>query len=287
MKKVEWYHGLIVFILFLILVNLIGSMAVLAYFDLQGIPISNMEMLFGFEAILLQTSIMFIFFILTPIGYLKLLRVNIKTFFEFEKPEGKTILFSILLMLSVGFLLDAAMMDIGKIYPWFDKGLVDLGGLNFHEMLASLFEGKSFLNMLILLIFIGVFPGFGEEFLFRGFMQRVYINRFSFVSSVILSGGLFGLVHVPQQLSQGVAAFLISFVLGYIYHKTRNLWYPILCHALNNSLFGIMVYIDPESVKNGSDLSWPILLVLLLIAIYSCRYFILLKRPEDILVRTN
>lgn len=72
-----------------------------------------------------------------------------------------------------------------------------------------------------------------EEIMFRGLLFKSLERAFrSPAAAIIISGLLFGLWH--GSLVQGVYTAMMGIVLAYVYHKTRNLWFPILIHMLNN-----------------------------------------------------
>ena len=139
----------------------------------------------------------------------------------------------------------------------------------------------------MLILFVGVFAGFGEEFFFRGFMQRILMNRMNFFWAIVFSGGLFGLIHTVQDMSQALFAFLISFYLGYIYLKSNNLWIPVICHVVNNSFFGTMSYLFPEEMMEKSEPTLMPLLIWVPIAVGVIYYFMNYVKLEKIEDTTN
>lgn len=271
MKKIDWYHSLFVFGLFFILVNIFGSMIMIAYSDfILGEPFS-FHMQFELSGIIIGASTMLIFMVLTPILYLKLLKVDYKSFFDIKKPSAKDVVLATIGVIAIGTVISWIMAQLTESYPRMNDGLIPMG-IDFHEEVAKHFRDASFLATLGLVIIIGVFPGIGEEVLFRGFMQRLLQQRFNFFMAVILSGGLFASVHLIQQISQAIAAFLISFYLGYLFYKTKNLALPIVGHIVNNSLFGFMSYFFPDLPANEAP---PMLAVLVSAAVgaYTIYYF--------------
>ncbi len=79
---------------------------------------------------------------------------------------------------------------------------------------------------------------FSEELLFRGgiqgFLQRRYGRPYM---SILISALIFGIIHVNP--AQVIGAGLLGILLGWLYYRTRNLWYPIFLHAINNTLAAI------------------------------------------------
>lgn len=86
------------------------------------------------------------------------------------------------------------------------------------------------------------FVGFVEELLFRGVLQPVLQSRFGAIPGVLLSSGLFGLMHSGYGLPQELAfAFVIGLLLGMLYDWTGSLGVVTILHgALNVFLFAVL-----------------------------------------------
>lgn len=107
------------------------------------------------------------------------------------------------------------------------------------------------------LVFLGacLFPGIGEEILFRGFLGRGLLARHGVLAGVTLTSLLFGLIHIDPV--QGCGAMFLGFGLHGVFLATRSLTASILVHTLNNALaFAVMKYADqlPEAgLTAGAD----------------------------------
>lgn len=71
-----------------------------------------------------------------------------------------------------------------------------------------------------------------EELIFRGLTQRILEREFSFWTANLLQSLFFGIVHGNPV--QGIYAFFIGILLGYLARRYQNLWAPILCHFAVN-----------------------------------------------------
>ena len=103
-------------------------------------------------------------------------------------------------------------------------------------------------NLKIALLFIGIvflFNAPAEEFLFRGIVQERLGETFSPWSSIILTGALFSVFHVPPYLmtatvTETIAPTFIVFggalVFGWLYNYSDNLLVPIVAHAIFNAV---------------------------------------------------
>ena len=74
-----------------------------------------------------------------------------------------------------------------------------------------------------------------EELCFRGIILHRWTLKWDLRTSVVLSSLLFGLFHADV-----IGAAMFGFVMAVLYIKTRSLWVPIFCHALNNTAAYIM-----------------------------------------------
>ena len=84
---------------------------------------------------------------------------------------------------------------------------------------------------------IGIVTPAAEEFLFRGFIQRIFHRNMPAGLAIVLSSMLFAAAHFD--VSALPAAALLGATYGYLFYLTGNLFYPILGHVLFNlfSLF--------------------------------------------------
>jgi len=94
-------------------------------------------------------------------------------------------------------------------------------------------------------LLVGVWPMFGEEFFYRGFLFKGLKSHTSPTVAAIISSSLFGLRHALQlvylwpsyPLAAGIAYFLWAAGFGLIwdwaYHRSQSLWPCIATHAAN------------------------------------------------------
>ena len=113
-----------------------------------------------------------------------------------------------------------------------------------------------------------IFAGFAEELLFRGILFR-WIEEFAGTwVALIVTAGLFGLVHIENPNATWFSSFAIAveagLLLGGAYMLTRSLWAPIGLHAAWNFtqgyIFDIPVSGVPENGLTHAKLSGPALL---------------------------
>lgn len=88
------------------------------------------------------------------------------------------------------------------------------------------------LYVAVLTIFVPIW----EELLFRGIFFTKLSQRFSTLTSIVISAFIFTLGH-PLIVGSILYIFGIGVCLAYTYKKTNNLLVPIGIHVLNNSFY--------------------------------------------------
>lgn len=142
---------------------------------------------------------------------------------------------------------------------------------------------------LISLIILAVTIGMAEEFFFRGFIQGEIVDAYGksrkqVIISVVVSGVIFGLVHLTNALSgqdiittlmQVIQASSLGILLGSIYFITKNIWSVVFLHAFYD--FAIMLG-EVNSYKdciNSTDISMVMLIFTIVgTLVYSIIYLV-------------
>lgn len=91
-----------------------------------------------------------------------------------------------------------------------------------------------------------VIAPFVEEIVFRGFVYRIIRSRYSFIISLFLSAGIFGMIHGLTIPLYALNAFLIGIPLAWVYEKSGSLIPGIVMHMTNNALFFILMILLPN-----------------------------------------
>ncbi|MEG0780768.1 MAG: CPBP family intramembrane glutamic endopeptidase, partial [Oscillospiraceae bacterium] len=92
------------------------------------------------------------------------------------------------------------------------------------------------------------FSVFLQEFLARVFIHEnierifaVYGKKKAGVAAVILSSLFFACVHLHKGFYYMVGAFVLSLVLGMLYHKTSNFWVIFLIHSIAGDILSSLI----------------------------------------------
>ena len=75
---------------------------------------------------------------------------------------------------------------------------------------------------------------FGEELFFRAFLFRAVQARWGLIAGMVVSGGLFAVVHF--EVSVFVPFWGIGMLFAWTYHRSGSLWTPVIAHAIFNSV---------------------------------------------------
>jgi membrane protease YdiL (CAAX protease family) len=106
--------------------------------------------------------------------------------------------------------------------------------------------------LLLSIVGIAIIPAVGEELVFRGVFQnlfkRVTENKHL---AIWISAFIFSAIHL--EFSNFVVRLLIGGLFGYLYDWTKNIYIPIVAHAVFNSFSLIIGYL---LTNNYIDESW-------------------------------
>jgi len=103
-------------------------------------------------------------------------------------------------------------------------------------------------NLIITILAGWIIGGFYEEIIFRGFIQTSIQqwftrNKYSFWLAGFLTSSLFGLYHWQQGIFGVVATFLGGLFWTFLLWRYKgNLWYPIISHAIYDTIALTMIY---------------------------------------------
>ena len=101
----------------------------------------------------------------------------------------------------------------------------------------------SFAMMILNLFIIAILPAVGEEFFFRGVLQKILIRLFkSGHVAIWVTAFIFSAIHF--QFFGFVPRFILGLIFGYLFFWSSTLWLPVISHFINNAVPVIMSYIQ-------------------------------------------
>jgi len=109
----------------------------------------------------------------------------------------------------------------------------------------------TFPGMILNLIMIAILPAIGEELIFRGVFQKIFIKLFkSGHIAIWFMAILFSTLHF--QFFGFVPRLILGVVFGYLFFWSGNLWLPIMSHFVNNAFPVIITYFQDARQLNVS-----------------------------------
>ncbi len=131
----------------------------------------------------------------------------------------------------------------GRTGQWM-KGMEEEAAKQIVAMLKIHTPAELFKN----LVFIALFAGIGEEFFFRGILQRMFIRLTKNPwMGIILTAAIFSGIHF--QFYGFFPRMLLGILLGAIYWYSGSLWVAILCHFLYDATVIVAIYFKPEMLQ--------------------------------------
>lgn len=152
---------------------------------------------------------------------------------------------------------------------------------NAQSLTAEMMQMSNLAELLVMILIVGILTGIGEEFVFRGILQRLFLNKFHDPHIAVWTTAiLFSAVHF--QFYGFVPRMMLGAFFGYLLVWSGNIWLPVIAHALNNSLSVIGAYmqkgaeegtlIDTLGTEKG-DIGWVIAgMILTVVTIGILRY---------------
>lgn len=111
----------------------------------------------------------------------------------------------------------------------------------YNKILETFLQMKTSGDLFINLCVMALLPAIGEELFFRGALQKVLL-RISGKPwlAIFVSSTIFALLHLT--IFKIMPIFTLGLLLGTVYYLTKNLWYTIILHFLNNALAVLAFY---------------------------------------------
>lgn len=98
----------------------------------------------------------------------------------------------------------------------------------------------SWQDLLFNLFMIAILPAIGEELLFRGIIQKLFMQwTRNHHAAIVIAAVLFSAMHM--QFLSFLPRFALGLILGYLFVWSGKIWVPILAHFFNNAA-ALVVY---------------------------------------------
>jgi uncharacterized protein len=165
-------------------------------------------------------------------------------YLKLRKPNLISVLVSALIVFSIlPFINYLSSVNESMVLPTFLSGIEEW--MKSKEIQASLLtenflKTSTYRGLLLNILIVAILPAIGEEFLFRGVIQKLMQEITNNIHwAVIISAIVFSAFHI--QFYGFLPRFMLGLILGYLFVFTGSLWVPIIAHFINN-LASVLVY---------------------------------------------
>jgi membrane protease YdiL (CAAX protease family) len=150
---------------------------------------------------------------------------------------------------------------------------------NAKEITDAFLSDTSASGLIINLIMIALLPALGEEFLFRGVLQKLLHQWFKNVHwAVIVSAVIFSAMHF--QFYGFLPRTILGVLFGYLFVITKSLWIPITAHFINNGAAVVAAYLfqqqflesDYHEFGRTTDFLWVLISAITVVALFFAVY---------------
>lgn len=242
----------------LLIITLLGSVLALLIFDINLSvllkDLTNEMNVDVYKFFLTITSIGF--FLLPPIILGYLFTGNSISYLQFDvTPRLRSVFLSVIIVIAalpaINFFAEfnSQLFD----YLFTENNWMKMKEEELLEVTEALLNVDSVGGMLFNLFMIAVIPAFGEELLFRGVLQKIFIKWTKNIHiGIIISAILFSALHL--QFYGFFPRLMIGIFFGYLLVWTGSIWIPIIAHFINNASVILFTYLaDMGHVSEDID----------------------------------
>lgn len=155
----------------------------------------------------------------------------------------------------------------------------------YNRALQVFLQMKTFGDLLVNLFIMALLPAIAEELFFRGALQKTLL-RLSGKPwlAILISSLIFGLLH--GTFFKLLPIFTLGLLLGTVYYVTRNLWYTITIHFLNNAFAVLSVYYAGQNnffkKLANDDISVPLYAAIISLIVAGAIVYFIKKKSDKV-----
>ncbi|MCX6258193.1 MAG: CPBP family intramembrane metalloprotease [Bacteroidia bacterium] len=196
-------------------------------------------------------------FVVPPLIFARLSGSNIADYLKAGKfPQTRSV-FLVLILLMVALPLINFFTDINStlklpqflepVEKWM-KETEDYAG----RITEDFLNVRSIGGLMVNLLMIAVIPAVGEEFLFRGILQRLFSEwtRNKHIG-ILIAAVLFSAFHL--QFYGFLPRMMLGLLFGYLFIWSESIWLPVAAHFFNNSFAVLSWFIANKEVNDKID----------------------------------
>ncbi|MBR9923342.1 MAG: CPBP family intramembrane metalloprotease [Bacteroidetes bacterium] len=123
-----------------------------------------------------------------------------------------------------------------------------------NELVQSLLVMETPFELLFTLLIMAAAPALGEEFIFRGLIQRLLELKTNKPHLAIFTAAvIFSAFHM--QFEGFFPRLMLGLMLGYLFYWTRSIWVPVAVHFVYNGIQVVAAWYMPEMIQEPADTS--------------------------------
>lgn len=135
--------------------------------------------------------------------------------------------------LNRGSFVYAALMIIAFRVVFDNSLTLWISNIPMPKFINEAFEELS-ISPIILILSVAVVAPIYEEVIFRGILLKGMAKKINPIIALVVSALFFAVMHM--NIPQGINAFLLGLVIGFIYLRTGSIYLSIFSHFVNNFL---------------------------------------------------
>ncbi len=192
---------------------------------------------------------LFMFFIPAFLFGIFLYRKNILKMMDSDKTPNSVLFPLVFLIIITTLPLVAFSIKINQSIPvpeWVTEFGNSSQGL-ISAILKMETPGELFINLLI----IAFIPAIGEEWIFRGIIQKKISNKINIHFAIWISAIIFSAVHF--HFEGFIARMILGAILGYLFYWSGNLWVAVWGHFCNNAYAVLGQYFFSEQLPSNPE----------------------------------
>jgi len=198
----------------------------------------------------LQVAQFFGLFLLPSLLCAWLFSTNSRKYLGLHKPHGLShwVIGIMVMILAIPFVQWLGEINQGVQFPAGIAKWMKEKEDSANKTVMALLTRRTPLDLLLNLVFIAGLAAVGEELLFRGVAQRLFIRLFkSPWPGIIVAAFIFSALHM--QFYGFLPRFVLGILLGAVYWYSGSLWTAILAHFVYDALLIVLAYFNPALVN--------------------------------------
>lgn len=188
-------------------------------------------------------STFFIFF-LPAFFYAKLCHKKVFTHLGYHRPVNVAQLAMIIFIMLACLPLVSALGQLTEMMPFSDATLQKFKKAedDYLKQIEVIGRMNNFTDYLVSLFMLAILPALFEETLFRGGLQNLLSRWIKLpVLAIIITSLVFSAIHFSY--IGFLSRVVLGFLLGWMYHRTGNLWFSIIGHMIHNAVAITALYV--------------------------------------------